>query len=370
VCTPGTTQCAGTTDYQTCTSGGIWGSAVACNPWQTCVNGACVGSGDAGLDAGGDACGTVEICWNGIDDNCNGLVDCADPQCIGDAGAGTTNAGGWSCAGLPAGPGWTLVAYDSTGRPACPANFSTTADNVISNVKGAPDTCGCNCTNTRAAACEGHWAWTTNGAALVCGTPPTTGGNPIANGTCVGTPDDNLNTTFYFRGAENGLGTVAGTCSAAPTVTTKPPVTDNQGETCSLPQAGGGCPALEECVPVAPAGFQLCSVFTGSATCPNGLVQSQIYTGYSDTRGCGGCSCGTEDLACSVTGMKFYAAGNCAGSYYDMNGTCTKSTVLDSYSYKADLTTNGKATACQVTSNSQPTGTVSPTGLLTICCLP
>jgi hypothetical protein len=26
--------------------------------------------------------GKVEICNNGVDDNCNGLIDCADPECL------------------------------------------------------------------------------------------------------------------------------------------------------------------------------------------------------------------------------------------------------------------------------------------------
>ena len=34
--------------------------------------------GDRGRDVG---CGTIEICDNGVDDDCNGLVDCFDPAC-------------------------------------------------------------------------------------------------------------------------------------------------------------------------------------------------------------------------------------------------------------------------------------------------
>ena len=45
-------------------------------------------SGDARRDGSGDrspdvVCGTREICGNGIDDDCNGLVDCFDPACQG-----------------------------------------------------------------------------------------------------------------------------------------------------------------------------------------------------------------------------------------------------------------------------------------------
>src|ERR1700678_3969885 len=60
-------------------------------------------SKETGVDAG---CvkGAIEDCTNGMDDNCDGLVDCADPECSGDGGA-------YSCTALPTEMGWSLVAF-------------------------------------------------------------------------------------------------------------------------------------------------------------------------------------------------------------------------------------------------------------------
>jgi hypothetical protein len=46
-----------------------------------------VGGGGAGRGGAGGTCatGTVEICNNGKDDNCNGYTDCADPSCLGNS---------------------------------------------------------------------------------------------------------------------------------------------------------------------------------------------------------------------------------------------------------------------------------------------
>ena len=68
-----------------------------CNGLVDCVDPQCTGSpvcGDGGIrdggrdsgldsgrDSGVDACVPTEICDNGIDDNCNGEIDCADPAC-------------------------------------------------------------------------------------------------------------------------------------------------------------------------------------------------------------------------------------------------------------------------------------------------
>lgn len=87
--------------------------------------------GDAG---GADACdAAVEDCTNGLDDNCNGLVDCADPECASQ---------GFAC--TPAVPvGWSLVAYVENARPSCPVGWGASAPNVEGPDGGGACQCAC-----------------------------------------------------------------------------------------------------------------------------------------------------------------------------------------------------------------------------------
>jgi hypothetical protein len=320
-------------------------------------------SKDTGVDA---ACvkGSVEDCTNGIDDNCDDLVDCADPECSGDAGA-------YSCTILPADDGWSLVAFQA-GSAACPPYFGTTPTPVYSNVVGDSNSCGCNCTNTQPATCGGAWAWSSLGTAS-CGTVPNSGGNPVDNGACQSSNGvDNLNDTFVFQGAPNNVGTIAGACSATATPT-QPPLTKVSGETCALPAFGKGCGVGAVCAPKVPSSFHRCSLSSSEATCPTGFDLTSLVTGYTDTRGCSGCSCGTVDLGCNVTGMRFFAGAGCTGGSYDMKTACTSESGLpggNSYSFQADLYTSASGTECTVTSPSNPTGNVTTTGAEIVCCEP
>jgi hypothetical protein len=353
-CDTGTLDCSGGTPV--CKDSGTpVSNGTSCGVNQQCTNGAC--------------CGLFEICNNGIDDNCNGLVDCADPQCTVDGG--TNGQGQWACQPLPSGGGWSIVAYDPTTHAACPASFATTATDVLSNIAFTNDTCGCNCTNTKAAHCQGTWGWTEN-ATSSCGNKPS-GGLTLSQGGCLDNSGDNLDQASYWIGAASNVVTVAGTCTGAGKVTTAPAVTDDQGETCALPQAGGGCPALSACVPVAPAPFQLCSVESGTATCPTGLVASSVYTGFDDTRSCGACACATGNLACTMTGANFYEASGCTGASCEIGTSCAKCTLMASgntNSMAGVFTSNNTETVCGVTTPSAPTGTVTKTGPLTVCCVP
>ncbi|MGH7297402.1 MAG: hypothetical protein ACRELB_20870, partial [Polyangiaceae bacterium] len=82
-----------------------------------------------------DSCSPVgpESCSNGVDDDCNGLVDCADPACV---------SAGYACTpAVP--PGWTLVAYDRTARPSCPAGWGGSSPTVEGPDGGAACSCQC-----------------------------------------------------------------------------------------------------------------------------------------------------------------------------------------------------------------------------------
>jgi hypothetical protein len=348
-CHTGILSCASGTS--TCTDTGTSlanGASCGTNMW--CQSGAC--------------CSSIEICDNGVDDNCNGLVDCADPYC-------TTSPGGWACTILPVGNGWTIGAYDATARPACPANFSGASTDVLSDVGGAADSCTCDCTNTTAATCKGNWDWHLYSSSS-CGTFTNTGGNGLTDGVCLKNPGDNLNQSEYWNGGANGVVTVAGVCSATPKIT-QPAVTDDQGETCALPQAGAGCATGSVCAPVQPTGFQLCSTHSGAMTCANGLTQSDVYTGYDDTRTCSSCACGTEDLGCALTGAEFWTGTDCTGSVCEITASCAKCVLPgtgDTDSMSGVFTDNGKGGDCVVTTNTTPTGSVTGTGETTVCCVP
>jgi hypothetical protein len=71
-----------------------------CVSGYACVEGECAAPLSLGLDAGG--CQTVEICDNGLDDDCDGFIDCADADCAAAAcgEAGQVCAGAWCiCSG-------------------------------------------------------------------------------------------------------------------------------------------------------------------------------------------------------------------------------------------------------------------------------
>ncbi len=66
---------------RTCQTQGFDGGTLACNPDCTLdTSGCCTGKGKK-CSGGGGGSGTSEQCKNGADDDGDGLVDCADPDC-------------------------------------------------------------------------------------------------------------------------------------------------------------------------------------------------------------------------------------------------------------------------------------------------
>ena len=267
-------------------------------------------AGDASQDAQAadariDACGTVEICNDGIDNDCNGLVDCADPQC---------QEGGWDC--TPAVPsGWSLVAYDRGGRPSCATGWGSSASLVEGPVVGGTScTCSCGpmlsnpCDDGTAALSLGQNAC---GCAQVQSVPLVSDGgcNPI--GAPIGQPCGPWGDSLV-KPIGLGASPAPVACADDPQ---RPTITYGaQGESCTAQEsAGAGCPSGGGCLP-GPAPAVACIEAVGIQSCPTGFTQQ--YTVYTpsnviDQRQCGSCGCTATPTGCSGATVTLYDDPGC-----------------------------------------------------------
>ena len=93
-----------------------------------------------------DALG-VEDCFNGIDDNGDGIVDCADPQCKPVKVCVAVPTGGWLGLG-------TLYDGSAGGAPTCADPFAMTMMPGSDGLTSSPATCGaCLCSAASGGAC-------------------------------------------------------------------------------------------------------------------------------------------------------------------------------------------------------------------------
>src|SRR5262249_44339774 len=84
-------------------------------------------------DSGSDSCSATENCTNGVDDDCDGLVDCADPAC---------GQQGYACV-PPVPAGWAYEPIDRAAGGACPVGLAS--HELVASATGAPASCGCTC---------------------------------------------------------------------------------------------------------------------------------------------------------------------------------------------------------------------------------
>ena len=230
-------------------------------------DGAAEGSdGSGGVDVTSpDACvvtSTVEDCTNGIDDDCNGATDCADPYC---QGLGFACVPQWPGAGA-----WTapVALYDLTvpGGPAptppsCAGYYPSDILDGHSIPVASPSTCACSCGPVQDGRCTAPSVsvWTSTGCS---GTSYSAA--LLADGGCtvVEAVQDGIN-----AGQIVDAGAPSGSC--APALDASTPVWNaatssawaDTGRVCAagartyLAGAAGGCDAGLVCVDPAPATF-------------------------------------------------------------------------------------------------------------------
>jgi hypothetical protein len=300
---------------------------------------------------------TTENCFNGVDDDCDGLADCADPDCSGgvapqavcvpDPGsftAGVTVSGGTACPG----------AWPSPSPIYAGLNATCDGSNCI----------GCNLISDWAQTDDCYvvlYDW--GGTMCLSGT-----GNEIrTSGVCKSISTITSGDYHSIVGPN-----YEGFCSGAGGTATKITSWSTNEKFCSGGLVGAGCNAGSICVP---AGPNHCVIKTGSqVTCPTNytLNTTRFYTGVDDSARSCNCSCklsGTGGCSGTPT-VQLYTGSDCSTKATALNNLGCDST-QDLSSFNQALATGVTVTshASCSTSTSQ-TGSAAPQNEQTVCCTP
>jgi hypothetical protein len=312
--------------------------------------------GDAGvnkdvLEPPVDACadsGPTETCNNGIDDNCDGLVDCADPMC---------QATGWTCV-PPVPGGWQYLAFSQSAQT-CPAPFTTTP--LQMNLSVGTSTCSCPC-----------------GVA----NPPTAcdtfGIHDCDNNVDIGPfnpPDSSCHTqNISITGKNIKLIAPAtgGSCalSGSPIENFPAPSSTPATACSSAPAFGGGCTGGLVCAQQPePAGSACVWTAGASVSCPSAWTSGATYqvgTGVNDTRNCQCGTCGVPAADCGQASLQLATNGGCGNpDILNAGGACRSyGGPYSSFAYSGG--SPGAATCSAA--NGMVTGGVVLQGPSTVCC--
>jgi hypothetical protein len=341
-------------------SGGAGGKAGGGGPGTAGAVGS-GGSAGQGGKAGSGGCVKTgpEDCFNGIDDDCDGAIDCADSDC----GASVA-----TCVALDPTSGKIGV---SAGVGSCPSGYPS-ASPILGGLN--PGTCaGCNCT-----------AGPTTCTTTVYGYKDVTTCTSQATGISVGTWKPGAEgamcqstvdwTPVGLGGATAGIAIDAFTPNESCSVSGSPTITVSTWtaslDFCSAAKVGGGCGTGRVCVPAPPSDASLCELFTGAHACPTGSSGSDWYTGYSGALGCGACGC-TPTGSCNGVTLGYGKNGSCndIGMIPGKRSVCFSDPTLYPMNELMSPSVQILGTATQSCSASAPvSGTLTPTGRQTLCC--
>jgi hypothetical protein len=305
---------------------------------------------EGGAEGGGDGGPCFpsgrEICDDGIDNDCDGKVDCADSDC--DA---------FSCVD-PAPPDWSLVAFsDSTTLRSCPDGFGSSRD-LKSATGTGPATCACNCGGSPSCA-SGSIGFEFGGATCTGADSPQTFG---VEGTC-----EKLDANGFAVGANTNAKVTppSGPASCSPTQPPAPSPLKSSRVCAPPPRVGGGCRDGQVCAPRADDGFTVCVEKSGANSCPASYPNGRrAGDSANDTRTCGGCTCAKAPCTAEV---KLYDSVGCNGAE-SLKVSGTTCGPKGNGGFQARAYTSTAAGGCVVATPSAPTGQLTLTGERTVCC--
>ncbi len=353
------------------------------------------GSGGMG---GGGGMGPVEDCFNGVDDDQNGLADCADPACTPVTECVGAIPVGWGAFGYV-----VLGETDPASAPMCPSYATTSKYTGNASLMGGSWSCTqCKCDPPAGESCDlthdlnagpvGIQAFqvfdtpnctnpTTIKNVSIPGTPPSgpwwdltcTATDTLASGAMCGSNPCNTSVFADFPTVSGGSCAAKG---GTPNLST--PSWGVAATVCGNVAAMAGCGAEDKCMPKPAAPFEghVCVGKAGDQTCPAVFTKKHLYYGgLADTRGCAPCGCGDPSgSVCEIT-IKLHSDDACAINPPIATftaGSCANLTGNPRIGGReASVTQAPNGGSCTPTvSNPMPTGSLTESTPTTFCCLP
>lgn len=340
-------------------SGGAGGSSTATSASVSASSGSPASSS---ASTGGNL--EVETsCNDGIDNNSDGKVDCADANC--------TTAAKFACVDPTA--GWTgpialFEGASATPAPACPSSFPMPAFVGHSDLSADAAKCNtCTCDKSVVTCTPASAQFFDNGG---CSGPPAL--TAAQSTTC---------TPIMVTAQRARIPTpaaAAAKCNPQGGGVSMPPPAPTWGTNavgCMAAGPGKGCEGGGACTPPTTAEFNhLCVFQKGPAgVCPGGFpVKHTYFEAFTDARTCTACSCGDPSSVAVCTAQTALFTSN------DCTGTATATLTNTNACLNATVTGNGSIQVTAAPTNipdcpksgGAPTGAAAPdaTSAITVCC--
>jgi hypothetical protein len=341
-------------------AGGSAGTGVAGASGRGGAGGGVAGASGRGGSASGGSGGcaaTAENCFNYLDDDCDGNIDCMDTDCNAVA----------LCVALDPGQGQLGVILSDPQAP-CPANY-TTATTINRGQIDARCSSTCGCTPPATSCVAPFYDYPTYPACMADASAQMVGSSSTSF-SCT-PPNWHADANGYVFGV--GVGTITPSyagCTATGTSTPTTPTWTATNRFCATALRGGGCGNGSVCLPAITNNQQRCVLATGGAACPAGTQRGDWWTGYTGTFSCNPCSCdqpsgaSCADVRLAVATSSSCDAASRVASLASGEHMCAAPNTL----YRPSIVMTGAPTIPTCTPQATSSGALTPSGQQTTCC--